>query len=183
MGRRGRGTRGRARRREGVTDSYSMHNNWGRLSTCVAPSISPRLSHLRPMETHTNTHTHIFTKTQKVSDKLLHNLTIKAMKKKKKKITPWCLKIQLIWRRSHWQTRLKWTKPLPFSGTFSKGTLCWHAHLQSTICLPCSHTIYSNTHAHTLWPLQRNSQTILLAGRLSGIMKCMSNPVLLSQPY
>jgi len=53
---------GEARRREGVMDSYSMHNNWERLSTCITPSTPSQLSHLRPAERHK--HTQIFTKTE-----------------------------------------------------------------------------------------------------------------------
>lgn len=51
IGSRNKGTRGRAVRRAGVTGWYHMHNNCVRLSTRIAPSISPWLSHMRPMET------------------------------------------------------------------------------------------------------------------------------------
>ena len=106
---------GEARRREGVMDSYSMHNNWERLSTCITPSTPSQLSHLRPAERHK--HTQIFTKTQKVDCKLLSELTIKAGGKGKK-IIHWCIKLQLTRGRS--QRWLVATKLPTFSRTFPK---------------------------------------------------------------
>lgn len=159
----------RKRRRRGgeVTDSYSMHNNRVRLSTCIAPSISPWRSHLRPMETHTQTHTHLY----KDTEGWLQAATQADYQSwRKKKITPWCFKFQLIWGRSHWQARLQWTKPLPISGTFPKKHIvltCMPTHRAPYVCNV--HTL-SFSPTHTPWPLWGNSQTqkYWLEGLLEG---------------
>lgn len=124
--------------------------------------LSPRLPHLRPMETHT----HIFTKTQKIGCKLLHKLTIKA----RKKIKPWYLKFQLIRRRSRWQTRLQLTKLLPISGTFPKKHIVLTNMPTRRAPYACHIHTLLRSDAHTRWPLQENSQTqtYWLAGLFEG---------------
>lgn len=138
MGRRGRGTGGRPRGREGVTDSYSMHNNWVRLSACIAPSISPWPSRLRPAETHK--HTQLYKRRRRFVASCYT-----ADQSFKKTITPWCLKSQLVWRRSHWQPDSSEQSLVASQGRSQKNSLQWH------MCqLIESHTSLSVQHTHTL---------------------------------
>lgn len=130
----------------GVTDPYSMHNNRLRLPTCIPPSISPWLSHLRPMETHTNTHTRTSLQRHR---RLAASCYPSWLSKEEKKSHPDASKLQLTWRRSHWQGRLRLTKPLPMSGTFPKKRSADMPTQRKPYACHVNTLSQSDTHAHT----------------------------------
>lgn len=147
MGRRGRGTRGRAGRREGVTDSYSMHNNWVRLSTCNAPSISLWLSHWRPMETHKHTRTHTSLQRHRRLAASCYTIWLSKLFKKNHTLMP---QIPAHMKKVRQADQTQVNKASSYLRDSLNKVHCadMHGHLEGTICLLCSHSLRA-THAHT----------------------------------